>query len=69
MNDFANNLLRYPKFLALISLGVISALLRPIYPFFRRPVTAIAAVVVVVGTFLALVFTLRAMLGLDPVEF
>ncbi len=69
MNDFANNLLRYPKFLALISLGVLSALLRPLYPFFRRPVTAIAAVVVLVGTLLALVFTLRAMLGLDPVEF
>ncbi|MDX1977949.1 MAG: DUF751 family protein [Pseudanabaenaceae cyanobacterium bins.68] len=67
MKDFLDNLIRFPKFLALISLGVLSSFFAPVVPLLKRPATAIALVVALVGGFMALSFTLRAMLGYDPV--
>ncbi|MBD2189070.1 DUF751 domain-containing protein [Pseudanabaena mucicola] len=42
MKNFIQNLLRYPKFLALITGGVLSVVIAPIIPLLKRPVTAIA---------------------------
>jgi Protein of unknown function (DUF751) len=67
MKDFLDNISQYPKFLAIITLGILSSLFSPLYPFFRNPVTAIASVVALVAAFVTLSLTLRAMLGYDPV--
>lgn len=67
MKNFLDNLIRFPKFLALISLGVLSSFFAPVIPLFKRPATAIALIVALVAGFMALSFTLRAMLGYDPV--
>jgi hypothetical protein len=64
MNEFFNNISRYPKFLIAISLGVFFALFGWLKPLLQRPVTAIALIGFVVAGFVFLVFTLRAMLGL-----
>jgi len=67
MKDFLENGSRFPKFLAIITLGILSSLFSPLYPLFKNPVTAIASVVALVAGFIALSLTLRAMLGYDPV--
>lgn len=65
MKNFLQNLLRYPKFLALITGGVLSVVIAPIIPLFRQPVTAIAMVTALVSGFVGVSLVLRAMLGLD----
>ncbi|MEQ8381288.1 DUF751 domain-containing protein [Coleofasciculus sp. A1-SPW-01] len=67
MKDFLQNISRYPRYLISISLGIFFALFERFKPVLSNPVSAIALVGLVVGTFLFLVFTLRAMLGLNPV--
>jgi Protein of unknown function (DUF751) len=67
MKEFLDNLSRFPKFLAIISLGVLSSFFAPVVPLLKRPISAIALVVLLVAGFMALSFTLRAMLGYDPV--
>ncbi|MEQ9355849.1 DUF751 domain-containing protein [Coleofasciculus sp. F4-SAH-05] len=67
MKDFLQNISRYPRYLISISLGIFFALFERFKPVLSNPVSAIALVSLVVGTFLFLVFTLRAMLGLNPV--
>jgi uncharacterized membrane protein YjjP (DUF1212 family) len=67
MKEFFDNLSRFPKFLAIISLGVLSSFFAPVIPLLKRPATAIALVVGLVAGFMALSFTIRAMLGYDPI--
>ncbi|EDX76470.1 conserved hypothetical protein [Coleofasciculus chthonoplastes PCC 7420] len=67
MKDFLQNISRYPRYLISISLGIFFALFERFKPVLSNPVSAIALVGLVGGTFLFLVFTLRAMLGLNPV--
>lgn len=67
MKDFLENVLRYPKFLALITAGVLSVALKPLFDLWQRPVTAIALVVGSVSSLVGLSLVLRAMLGLDPI--
>jgi hypothetical protein len=65
MKDFFNNILRYPKFLALITAGVLSYLIQPIVPLLKRPITAIALLIALGSGFVGVSLVLRAMLGLD----
>lgn len=65
MKNFIQNLLRYPKFLALITGGVLSVVIAPIIPLFRQPITAIAMITALVSGFVGVSLVLRAMLGLD----
>lgn len=65
MEDFFNNVSRYPRYLISFTLGVFYTALSPLMPLFKRPSTAIATVAALVSGFLFLAFTLRAMLGLD----
>ncbi|MEQ8753555.1 DUF751 domain-containing protein [Coleofasciculus sp. G1-WW12-02] len=67
MKDFLQNISRYPRYLISITLGIFFALFERFKPVLSNPVSAIALVGLVVGTFLFLAFTLRAMLGLNPV--
>jgi hypothetical protein len=65
MKSFILNLLRYPKFLALITGGVLSIVIAPMLPLLQKPVTAIATITALVSGFIGLSLVLRAMLGLD----
>jgi hypothetical protein len=67
MQEFFENVSRYPRYLISLILGIFFALFESIKPLFNKPLTAIALIGVLVGGFTFLVFTLRAMLGLTPV--
>lgn len=67
MQDFFNNVSRYPRYLISFSLGVIWSFLSIFKPLFKNPVTAVASVGVLIGGFAVLYFTLKAMLGLTTV--
>jgi Protein of unknown function (DUF751) len=64
MQEFFNNVSRYPRYLITFTLGIFLTALSPLLPLFRRPVTAIATVAFLLSGFVCLSFTLRAMLGL-----
>jgi membrane protein insertase Oxa1/YidC/SpoIIIJ len=64
MQDFLNNVSRYPRYFFAIVLGVFWNALQPVVPLLKRPVTAIAVIGLFLGGFAFLSFTLRAMLGL-----
>ncbi len=63
MSDFFKNVLLYPRFLAGIMLGVILFVLKPLVPFMKNPITAVALIGFFLGGFAFITFTLRAMLG------
>lgn len=65
MQDFWNNISRYPRFFVTITLGILLTLASPLFPLFKRPSTAIATSVLIVAMFAFVAFTLRAMLGLN----
>lgn len=64
MQEFIENVSRYPRYLVSITLGVLLTALSPLVPLFRRPSTAIAAISLLIAGFMVVAFTLRAMLGL-----
>lgn len=65
MQEFFDNVLRYPRYLISFSLGIFFNAIEPLMPLLKRPTTAIALVGIVISTFVFLTFTLRAMLGLS----
>lgn len=65
MQEFLNNISRYPRFLITISLGIFFALFGWLKPLFSRPVTAIAVIALLAASFSFVFLTLRAMLGVD----
>lgn len=67
MEEFLNNVSRYPRYLISFTLGVFLSAISPLLPLFRRPSTAIATVAVLVSFLVFMGLTLRAMLGLDAV--
>lgn len=67
MQDLWNTVSKYPRFVLGVILGVILNFLAPFVPLFKRPATAIATIGLLIGSFAFLSFTLRAMLGLNPV--
>jgi hypothetical protein len=67
MQEFINNISRFPRFFITVTLGIFFFLFEKLRPLLDRPVTAIALVTSIVATFVFLTFTLRAMLGLSPV--
>ncbi|MCU0549726.1 MAG: DUF751 family protein [Leptolyngbya sp. Prado105] len=66
MQDLWNTVSKYPRFIFGVIFGVILNFLAPFAPLFKRPVTAIATVGILMASFAFLSFTLRAMLGLNP---
>jgi hypothetical protein len=67
MQNFWENVSRYPRFFITIILGIFFSLFERLRPLLSRPVTAIALIGLLVGGFAFLSLTLRAMLGLNPV--
>ncbi|MEM9447042.1 MAG: DUF751 family protein [Cyanobacteria bacterium P01_E01_bin.6] len=64
MQEFFKNVQRYPRYLISFSLGVLYTFVEPLIPLLKKPTTAIVLVGFLVGAFLFVTFTLRAMLGL-----
>ncbi|GAB4364639.1 MAG: DUF751 family protein [Elainellaceae cyanobacterium] len=67
MQEFFQNVSRYPRYFISFTLGIFFAAVSPLMPLFKRPSTAIAAIACLVAGFAFISFTLRAMLGLDAV--
>lgn len=67
MKDFFENIARYPRFILGLILGIFLAFLERFKPLLKNPLTATALMGLTVGTFAFFYFTLRAMLGLNPV--
>jgi hypothetical protein len=67
MQEFFQNVSRYPRYLISFSLGIFFFFFEQLKPFLERPVTAVALVGLVGGTLAFTFFTLRAMFGLSPV--
>jgi len=64
---FWENVLRYCRYFITIILGVLLNVLAPLIPLFKRPITAIATVSLLIAIVIFFSFTLRAMLGLSPI--
>jgi Protein of unknown function (DUF751) len=67
MQDFWNNISRYPRFFVTITLGVLLTLISPLLPLYKRPSTAIATTGLILAALAFIALTLRAMLGLGTV--
>jgi sensor histidine kinase regulating citrate/malate metabolism len=66
-DGFWQNISRYFRYFITIILGVFLNAIAPLAPLFKRPITAIATVSLLIGFFVFISFTLRAMLGLSPI--
>ncbi len=64
MQEFIDNISRYPRYLISVSLGIFYNAIAPLVPLLKRPSTAIALISAATAFFIGLSFTLRAMLGL-----
>ncbi|MBE9064686.1 DUF751 family protein [cf. Phormidesmis sp. LEGE 11477] len=64
MQEFFDNVSRYPRYLISFSLGIFYNAIAPLIPLLKRPTTAIALIGAAVAFFIGLSFILRAMLGL-----
>jgi len=67
MDGFFENVLRYPRYMVSLILGIFIFLWDQIKPLFKNPVTGIAILGILIGVFSFLFFTLEAMLGIKPV--
>lgn len=67
MQDFFQNVSRYPRYFITFTLGIFFFLFERLKPLLNRPVTAVALVGLLFSIFAFTFFTLRAMLGLNPV--
>lgn len=65
MQDFFQNVSRYPRYLISFSLGIFWFFFEKLAPFLKNPVTAVAVIGLGVGTFVFLYLTLEAMLGIN----
>jgi membrane protein insertase Oxa1/YidC/SpoIIIJ len=66
-DGFWDNVLRYPRYLITIVLGLFLNTFAPLVPLLKRPVTLIALLGLFVSSLVFLTFTLRAMLGLSAI--
>lgn len=65
MQDFFENVARYPRYLIALVLGVFWNAIEPLIPFLRRPTTAIALISALISALIFLSLTIQAMLGLS----
>ncbi|MCG9892965.1 MAG: DUF751 family protein [Thermosynechococcaceae cyanobacterium MS004] len=64
MQDFFQNVSRYPRYMIALIAGVFWNFLEPMGPMLRRPTTAIALIGILISSLIFLSLTLKAMLGL-----
>jgi len=63
MQEFFNNVSRYPRYLISFSFGIFYNAVEPLIPWLKKPSTAIPLISAVIAAFIGLVFTLQGMLG------
>lgn len=66
-DGFWDNVLRYPRYMITIILGIFLNTFEPLFPLLKRPVTLIALIGLLFGSLAFITFTLRAMLGLGTI--
>jgi hypothetical protein len=66
MKEFLLNVIRYPRYLIALSLGILQTLVEPLAGRRTHPVTAVALVGALVSGVLSLVLVLRAMVAPAP---
>ncbi len=66
-DGFWDNISRYPRYFISTLLGVLLNTFAPLAPLLKRPLTLVAVIGLLVGGFVFVTFTLRAMLGLSQV--
>ncbi|MBD2301579.1 DUF751 family protein [Nostoc sp. FACHB-87] len=66
-DGFWDNVLRYPRYLITILVGLLVNTFEPLLPLLKRPVTLVAVVGLLLGGLAFVTLTLRAMLGLSAV--
>ena len=64
MQDFFENVFRYPRYLISLILGIFFAFFEGLKPLFQNRVSMVALIGIMVAGFIFLFFTLEAMLGL-----
>jgi membrane protein insertase Oxa1/YidC/SpoIIIJ len=64
MQDFFQNVSRYPRYMIALIAGVFWNFFEPMVPMLRRPTTAIAVIGILISSLIFLTLTLKAMLGL-----
>ena len=67
MGEFFSNVMRYPKYLITIILGIFAAFFEPLIQRSRNPLTAISIIGALISGTLTLIFIVRAMVS--PVPF
>ncbi len=65
MEEFWNNILRYPRYLVSFTLGVLYTYVKPLIPLLKRPITAVPLIGFAVAFLAFISLTLQAMLGLN----
>ncbi len=65
MQEFFQNVSRYPRYFITFTLGIFYFLFEQLKPFLKKPVTAIALVGLIISSFCFLTLTLQAMLDLN----
>ena len=68
MGEFFSNVLRYPKYLITIVLGVFAASLEPLVRRSSNPITAISLIGALISGVLTLTFIVRAMVFPVPLS-
>ncbi|NES07915.1 MAG: DUF751 family protein [Okeania sp. SIO2F4] len=66
MQEFFNNVSRYPRYFITVTLGIFFFLFDKLKPLLNKPITAIALIGLIIGIFTFLTLTLQAMLGINP---
>ncbi|HIK38377.1 MAG: DUF751 family protein [Geminocystis sp.] len=64
MDDFWDNVARYPRYLLSLILGIFFFLGQQLKPLFNNPLTATILIFIILGIVAFFYFTIRAMLGL-----
>ncbi len=64
MDDFWENVARYPRYLLSLILGIFFFLAQTVKPLLNNPLTATILIVFILGMIAFFYFTIRAMLGL-----
>lgn len=68
MNDLLETVSAWPRYLISVIFGVFYNAAMWLKPLTQKPVTLVALIGLTVSGFLFITFTLRAMLGLSPVN-
>ena len=68
MNEFWQNVSRYPRYFITFTLGVLYSVVLLLKPLAQKPTTLVGLLGLLVSASMFLIFTMKAMLGLTPVN-